>query len=201
MTKQNPKAIIEIAESIAQINSIATLQALLKPEEMPMAVYVDLQTLSEKLAMDVAQGHDCVPGFYEKQSEVERLMDASPWTHSIDHGIVLKSELETLRLIAADQKVVEALLAAQLPEWATGRTNEWTEVGAQLRTRDGRRCGNAIVEAQLDQPACRVVTDIGTTMILNEAEIQELFHQPEFKLDVLRHPGVRKFRRLPPLND
>jgi hypothetical protein len=89
-----------------------------------------------------------------------------------------------------------------LPEWATGRTTTFMTVGAQLRTRDGRRCGNAVVVDvakrgfnELTQSAivlAAVATDIGTRMHLDETELIELFYEPEWTMDVTTHHGARK---------
>lgn len=86
------------------------------------------------------------------------------------------------------------------PEWAIGTTQSWTVVGAQLRTRDGRRTGNAVVVNfpvyQHDLELAEVVTDAGTQMFLTEREMEEFFYQPEWCMAVDTAPGVilRKLR-------
>lgn len=81
-----------------------------------------------------------------------------------------------------------------IPEWAIGRTSLPTIIGAQLRTKDGRKCGNAVT---VDFPVlvhglilAKVVTDAGTEMLLTENEIGELFYPPEFVMDVSTAPGM-----------
>lgn len=80
------------------------------------------------------------------------------------------------------------------PEWAQG-VAEGLEVGAQLPTKDGRRCGNAHIvhesigvhpggHATLHQ--FRVLTDAGTELTLTPDEIEELFHPPTYVSDVRR---------------
>jgi hypothetical protein len=62
------------------------------PAQMDSLVYQRLQELSESLDMSRARGEDCVPGFDELQAEVDRLMDASPWTLHPDERLVRKDE-------------------------------------------------------------------------------------------------------------
>lgn len=83
-----------------------------------------------------------------------------------------------------------------LPPWATGLTNNFLEVGAQLCTKDGRKIGNAVVteidfSKYLDQTVATIITNAGTTILLNEAELRELFHQPQWKMDPATAPGLR----------
>lgn len=71
-----------------------------------------------------------------------------------------------------------------LPEWAVGRSGgNYLEVGAQLATRDGRRCGNAYVDAVHGSEAS-VVTDMGTALRVNLSELEELFHPPSYIMDL-----------------
>lgn len=81
-----------------------------------------------------------------------------------------------------------------LPEWAVATTVHSTTIGAQLRTKDGRRCGNAVT---VDFPVehrglilAKVLTDAGTAMLLTENELDELFYKPEFVMDVSTSPGM-----------
>ena len=80
-----------------------------------------------------------------------------------------------------------------LPKWAESRISSredgYTMLRAQLSTRDGRKCGNAViteVKASYGQGAVpigmriTVMTDMGTEMTLNRKEIENLFHQPRF---------------------
>lgn len=85
------------------------------------------------------------------------------------------------------------------PEWATGVTTDPFEIGAQLYTKDGRRCGNAVTisvqqySTGITGQLAVVVTDFGTELFLNAAELAELFHRPAWKMDIATHPGVRRF--------
>lgn len=82
------------------------------------------------------------------------------------------------------------------PPWATGVARGYLEVGAQLCTRDGRRIGNAVVLQVM--PSCkgasaRLWTDACTDLVLNEAELAELFHEPEWLMDPARSPSMTAF--------
>lgn len=81
-----------------------------------------------------------------------------------------------------------------LPEWAVSRTSHSTTIGAQLRTKDGRACGNAVtVEFPIESRGlilAKVITDAGTEMLLTENELDELFYQPEYVMDVFKAPGM-----------
>lgn len=88
-----------------------------------------------------------------------------------------------------------------LPEWATGRTTDYMTVGAQLLTRDGRRSGNACVIAVgvveyhnlgVTYEAARVLTDAGNSMTLTRRELEELYYEPNYTMDPLTCPGIRK---------
>jgi len=79
-----------------------------------------------------------------------------------------------------------------LPDWATGTTTSWC-VGAQLRTKDGRRLGNAVIASYHlgELSPWEVVTDAGTTLRLDEAELDELFWPPSWVMDAATSPGIR----------
>ena len=178
------------------------LQSLLNPGQISQPLYLSLQALAESLERDFAQGHDCTDGFDEMQTEVDRLMDASPWTMHPDHRCVHKADVGQLTMQdvaeAADRELIESFL----PPWATGTTKAWTDLGAQLRTRDGRRIGNAVVighEEQHGLPFYAVVTDVGTKVYFSERELEVLFHQPLYTMDITSHAGVRKLLGLPQL--
>jgi hypothetical protein len=74
-----------------------------------------------------------------------------------------------------------------LPEWASKRWEGEYELATQLCTRDGRRMGNAFIyyietkefkgEAYV---IYHVLTDMRTTLLMNEAELKEAFHTPAF---------------------
>ena len=80
-----------------------------------------------------------------------------------------------------------------MPEWATGRATSSTELGAQLCTRDGRRCGNAVVMEShkvIDKPFVIVCTDAGNLMTLSPSEVDELFHPARWLMDPNTTPGA-----------
>jgi hypothetical protein len=79
-----------------------------------------------------------------------------------------------------------------LPDWATGTTTSWC-VGAQLRTKDGRRLGNAVIASYRlgELSPWEVVTDAGTTLRLDGAELDELFWPPSWVMDAATSPGIR----------
>lgn len=67
-----------------------------------------------------------------------------------------------------------------LPEWAEKRSDgNYMEPGAQLATRDGRRIGNAYVDrieqSEKGASIAVVVTDMGSTLHLNERELESEF--------------------------
>lgn len=84
-----------------------------------------------------------------------------------------------------------------LPHWAI-RTSEgnYLEVGAQLRTKDGRCCGNAFVTELVPYSdglmeflgeegfTAGIRTDAGSDMRLTRVEMEEHFHPPQFIVDV-----------------
>lgn len=82
------------------------------------------------------------------------------------------------------------------PPWATGVARGYLEVGAQLCTRDGRRIGDAVVLQVM--PTCkgtsaRIWTDACTDLVLNESELAELFHEPEWLMKPETSPGMTAF--------
>lgn len=86
-----------------------------------------------------------------------------------------------------------------LPEWATAKANGW-QVGAQLCTKDGRRCGNAVIAGCVisvirRQPVWIVFTDAGSELMLSEKELHELFYFPEWLMRVETAPGFQKWQR------
>lgn len=81
-----------------------------------------------------------------------------------------------------------------LPDWAIGTTSELAP-GAQLCTRDGRKVGNAVVcgpkVLEHGREYWPVLTDAGTTLRLNDAELAELFWPPRWLMDPATAPGAR----------
>lgn len=90
-------------------------------------------------------------------------------------------------MISADD--IEAF---QMPDWASGHAGGmYTALHAALPTKDGRRCGNAVMVGLSDRQweqapiTYKVVTDAGNIMRLNENELKELFHPPEYLMRTL----------------
>lgn len=86
----------------------------------------------------------------------------------------------------------------QLPEWASRVIiNGTVEIGAQLCTRDGRRCGNGAVLSKApaswnhNVPLYTVVTDMGSVLRLTLSELSELFYPPKF---VFSDEGLRHYK-------
>lgn len=82
--------------------------------------------------------------------------------------------------------------AFQMPEWASGHAGgNYTALHAALPTKDGRRTGNAVMvglsDRQWEQAAItyKVVTDAGNILRVNENELKELFHPPEYLMRTL----------------
>jgi hypothetical protein len=82
-----------------------------------------------------------------------------------------------------------------LPYWAVGLANGVVQEGAQLCTRDGRKTGNAVVcgpkVSEHGNEYWTVLTDAGTEMLLNDAEVNEMFWPPMFVMAPETAPGKR----------
>jgi hypothetical protein len=76
-----------------------------------------------------------------------------------------------------------------LPEWAERRSDgNYMEAGAQLATRDGRRCGNAYVDrieahSALGQVAV-VITDMGNSFRMTLSELEGAFYPPAYVMRI-----------------
>jgi hypothetical protein len=85
-----------------------------------------------------------------------------------------------------------------MPEWAIKRASGFMEVGAQLATKDGRVIGNAYVSALDHVPGlgnvATVITDMGNSARLNESELQGLFFDPIWVMDVQERKGRADWR-------
>lgn len=77
------------------------LSSLEAPQGMSREVYLALQTVAEQMDPDVAKGQDCTAGFDQLQAEVDRVMNAAPWTLHPDYGFVLRAEVDELDRAAA----------------------------------------------------------------------------------------------------
>lgn len=81
-----------------------------------------------------------------------------------------------------------------LPSWAISKSNGcYMEIGAQLRTRDGRKIGNAVV-VSVDEAGAIIVTDAGSRMPLTESELEGLFYPPEWINDLNSFPGIKAMK-------
>ncbi len=87
-----------------------------------------------------------------------------------------------------------------MPDWAIGEANGVLQVGAQLCTRDGRKAGNGVVVSVVEyqwrgykDTLFEVLTDAGSTLHMNTAEVFELFYPPEYLMDVATAPGMRGY--------
>ena len=83
------------------------------------------------------------------------------------------------------------------PPGTIGRSYYW-EAGSQLSTKDGRKCGNAVIVELVFSVLKRshawvVVTDAGNEMTLTYNELNELFHPPEWRMDPRTAPGYAKW--------
>jgi hypothetical protein len=84
-----------------ELGEAEILLALRQPGEMAQPVHLALQALAESIDMAAARGEDCMPCFDDVQGELERLLEASPWTMHPDHGCVLAADVEELDRQAA----------------------------------------------------------------------------------------------------
>ena len=92
-----------------------------------------------------------------------------------------------------ETRLERELLEHTMPACATGLTDQWTTIGAQLCTTDGRCAGHGVVTGTGESNGHTVyvvVTDVGTQLRLTEQELKEMFHQPRFTMNVETHPGV-----------
>lgn len=94
--------------------------------------------------------------------------------------------------------------AFMLPEWAKSVSNgDFTVPNTALWTKDGRHCGNAVMiglsDRQWEQAPItyKVVTDAGTIMRLNENELKELFHPPQYVMEYLLPAHIRALEMEP----
>lgn len=87
-----------------------------------------------------------------------------------------------------------------LPDWAERKSDgNYMEAGAQLATRDGRRCGNAYVDRveahdRLGHVAV-VITDMGNTFHMTVRELEGAFHPPVYVMkleDARKHRGMNE---------
>lgn len=86
---------------------------------------------------------------------------------------------------------ITGVCEAYLPEWAETEIldGSYLHVRASLLTKDGRVCGNATIvkigtSKYDDTPLAIVVTDAGNILKLNENELKDFFHPPQY---IMRH--------------
>lgn len=96
-----------------------------------------------------------------------------------------------------------ALLDEPWPPWATGKASgSYSEYGAQLCTKDGRNIGNALIVGMANRviadrtmDVVEIITDIGTRLVLTPNELEELFHVPQWTMDVERFRAILAARK------
>ena len=86
----------------------------------------------------------------------------------------------------------KAFKGLPLPGWAIrfAKEGEW-EVGAQLRTKDGRRTGNSFIFRKSVR-GFHTVTDAGNCVIYQAAELEEGFYYPLWILTA-SPSGVKRY--------
>ncbi|WP_040579609.1 hypothetical protein [Methylobacter tundripaludum] len=77
-----------------------------------------------------------------------------------------------------------------LPEWAEKLSDgAYMEIGAQLATRDGRRCGNAYVDEIASHKTlgevATVITDMGNRITMTESEMESAFYPPTYVMKII----------------
>ena len=91
----------KVAERLAlfgahELGEAEFLTDLIRPEAMSQPVFQALQSMAESMEMAVAKGEDCLSGFDAERDEVNRLLDAAPWTMHPDYGCVLADDVAEL---------------------------------------------------------------------------------------------------------
>jgi hypothetical protein len=79
------------------------------------------------------------------------------------------------------------------PYWATGLADpqqNYMQIGAQLATRDGRRCTNAVV-ADVDEfkspyLLIKIITDVGNIFDLTLDEVEDRYYPPAYIMDLAK---------------
>lgn len=187
MNQANELNILTLATRLAKFgdDTLETIKReLTAPETMDVSVHRRLQEVAESMEADVAAGQDAVEGFDDLLQLIDAILKQCPWTFHPDYGQVKKDSVKAL-----DE------LERQLPPWATGHAKSFTDVGAQLCTRDGRRMGNAVLYNAEATPVFgrqvfNVVTDVGNLVRFTETELQSAFYEPRYILNLDDHPGI-----------
>lgn len=137
----------------------------------------DVSQLRTRLGLDPHAGQKSEASIY-----AQGYADGEKWGHLLRMPLVNPTPIQ---LFDSDD--------FPAPHWAVGRTTDPMQVGAQLRTRDGRRVGNAVTAAVAERTEpdggaiAHVLTDVGTQLMLNRAELQELFYEPEWLMSTDEH--------------
>lgn len=80
------------------------------------------------------------------------------------------------------------------PSWILGMADEgYTTLNASLPTRNGLRVGNAIFIEEIKDNLFLCITDAGSELKLNMAELEELFYLPIFTCDPDTHLGYQHY--------
>ena len=99
---------------------------------------------------------------------------------------------EYAAILATGDKTIIAWWEEPSPKWAIRKAvPNKIEIGLQLFTKNGRRCGNGYIHAvggsvyeQGYYGWYYVITDIGNSMKLNENELHELFELGDYIMNV-----------------
>ena len=133
-----------------------------------------LEAASRGSAIEVYDHHDTAEAHAEQAKRVSAVLRALGVEHTVCGNVI---DVEPLKREPEEE----------LPEWAVGRNSDLQLVaGAQLLTKNGRRCGNAAIscvhEEEHGTVYC-VVTDAGNPMRLNKDEVNELFEIGDYLMD------------------
>lgn len=125
-------------------------------------------------ALEVYDHHDSAEAHAEQAKRVSAVLRALGVEHTVCGNVI-------------DVEPLKREPEQELPEWAVGLNSDLQLVaGAQLLTKNGRRCGNAAIscvhEEEHGNVYC-VVTDAGNHMRLNKDEVNELFEIGDYLMD------------------
>lgn len=124
--------------------------------------------------LEIHDHHDTAEAHVEQAKRVSNVLRALNVEHTLCGNVIEVAPL---------QREPEQ----ELPEWAVGLNSDLQLVaGAQLLTKNGRRCGNAAItcvhEEEHGTVYC-VVTDAGNGMRLTKDEVNELFEVGDYLMD------------------
>ncbi|MBK6616305.1 hypothetical protein [Ottowia sp.] len=98
------------------------------PEDMSKFLFLMLNDRLEEMELAAARGEDCIDGFEDERSEIDRLMDAAPFTMHPDHGCVLKAHVNLLDEAAAWDSVFRRRLLVDVCKMTGTNGLEWEYV-------------------------------------------------------------------------